>query len=105
MKTSEGPARTKREAGWLIFYGITSGIYRVIVFSGFLLAVANQFLIIGIIMVIDRLNSWVIVPVVRFIRYLATSPKLDRVRSRAVGVTAGADCGGFDFAVCGSVSE
>lgn len=87
-KNSEGPARTKREAGWLIFYGIASGIYCVIVFSGMLLVVANKFLIIGIVMVIERLISWVIVPVVGFIRYLATSPKLDRVRSRAIGVTA-----------------
>ena len=89
VKTSEGPARTKREAGWLIFYGIASGIYRVIVFSGVLLTVADRFLIVGIVMAIVCLISWVTVPVVRFIRYLATSPKLDRVRSRAIGVAAG----------------
>ena len=73
-----------------------------IVFSGFLLAVANQFLIIGTIMVIDRLNSWVIVPVVHFIRYLATqtSPRLDRVRSRAVGVVAGAVAVVLVFLLC-----
>jgi putative peptide zinc metalloprotease protein len=88
VKPSEGPARTKREAGWLIFYGIASGIYRVIVFSGVLLAVADRFLIIGIVMAVVCLISWVTVPVARFVRYLATSPKLDRVRSRAVGVSA-----------------
>lgn len=89
VKPSEGPARTKREAGWLIFFGIASGIYRVIVFSGVLLAVADRFLIIGIVMAIVCLISWVTVPVVRFVRYLATSPKLDRVRPRAMGVAVG----------------
>jgi len=89
VKPSEGPARTKREAGWLIFFGIASGIYRVIVFSGVLLAVADRFLIIGIVMAIVCLISWVTVPIVRFVRYLATSPKLDRVRSRAIGVAVG----------------
>jgi putative peptide zinc metalloprotease protein len=92
VKPSEGPAGTRREAGWLIFYGITSGIYRVIVFSGVLLAVADRFLIIGIVMAMFCLISWVTVPMVRFVRYLATSQRLDRVRPRAIGVTAGLAC-------------
>jgi putative peptide zinc metalloprotease protein len=90
VKPSEGPANTRREAGWLVTYGITSGIYRVIVFTGVLLAVADRFLIIGIVMAIVCAISWVTVPLVRFVKYLSSSPKLERVRSRAVGVTAGA---------------
>ncbi len=89
VKNSHSPADNAREAGWYTFYGITSGIYRVIVFSGVLFAVADRFLIIGLIMAGACLISWVTVPVVRFVRYLATSPQLDRVRSRAVAATAG----------------
>ncbi len=88
VKQSEAPARNRREGGWLISYGIASGIYRVIVFTGVLLAVADRFLIIGIVMAAVCLISWVTVPVVRFVRYLASSPRLERVRSRAVAVTA-----------------
>jgi len=33
IQKSETPAHSRREAGWLAVYGITSGIYRVIVFS------------------------------------------------------------------------
>lgn len=90
VKPSEGPANTRREAGWLVTYGITSGIYRVIVFTGVLLAVADRFLIIGIVMAIVCAISWVTVPLVRFVKYLSSSPKLERVRTRAVGVTVGA---------------
>jgi putative peptide zinc metalloprotease protein len=89
VKPSEGPAETRREAGWLVFYGITSGIYRVLVFSGVLLAVADRFLLLGIIMAVVCAISWVTVPVVQFVRYLASSPRLARVRLRALGVTAG----------------
>ena len=92
VPSSGDPAGTRREAGWLIFYGITSGIYRVSVFSGVLLAVADRFLLIGIVMAGVCLISWVTVPVVRFLRYLANSPQLDRVRMRAIGVTAGIAC-------------
>ena len=86
---SFGPAQTRTEAFWLVTFGITSGIYRVIVFSGVLLAVADRFLIIGIIMALVCLISWVTVPLWKFAKYLSSSPRLDRIRSRAVGVTAG----------------
>lgn len=89
VKNSESPAGTRREAAWLAVFGVTSWIYRAIVFSGVLLVVADRFLIIGIVMAGVCLISWAVVPVVRFIKYLAASPRLDRVRHRAVGVTAG----------------
>src|ERR1700722_4669112 len=89
VKNTEPPARTRREAGWLAVFGLTSGVYRVIVFSGILLVIADRFLIVGIVMAAACLISWAVFPVGRFIKYLASSPKLDRVRNRAVGVTAG----------------
>ncbi|MDE3068723.1 MAG: hypothetical protein KGJ60_14405 [Verrucomicrobiota bacterium] len=89
MKNSESPADTRREAAWLAIFGITSSLYRVIIFSGVLLVVADRFLIIGIVMAAVCLVSWAVVPAARFLKYLAASPRLDRVRHRAVGVTAG----------------
>jgi putative peptide zinc metalloprotease protein len=89
VKNSQSPANSKREAGWLTTFGITSGIYRFFIFSGILLVIADRFLIIGIVMAAICLVSWAIVPVVRFIKYLASNPRLDRVRHRAIGVTAG----------------
>ncbi len=89
VKKIEPAAKTPGEAFWLTFFGITSGIYRVIVFTGVLLVVADRFLIIGIIMAAVCLISWVTVPVGKFIYYLAQSPRLDRVRLRAVAVSIG----------------
>jgi putative peptide zinc metalloprotease protein len=51
--------------------------------------VADRFLILGLIMVFICAVSWVIVPVGKFLRYLASSPKIERVRPRAVAVTCG----------------
>jgi len=87
VKNSRSPADNGREAGWYAFYGVTSGIYRVIVFGGVLFTVADRFLIIGMVMAAVCLNSWVTVPVIRFVQYLAANPQLDRVRTRAIGVT------------------
>ncbi len=89
LKKSESPARTRGESVWLSAYGIASGIYRVIVFGGILLVVADRFFLIGIVMAAVCFISWITVPVGKFIHYLAASPKLDRQRPRAISVSIG----------------
>lgn len=89
VKNQESPVGTRREAAWLGVFGIASGIYRVIVFSGILLVIADRFLIIGIVMAGACLISWGVMPVVNFIKYLASNSRLERVRHCAIGVTVG----------------
>lgn len=89
LKKIEPPTRRRKEAAWLIVYGITSGVYRVIVFGGILLVVADRFLLIGLVMALVCAVAWVLVPAGRFAHYLAGSPRLERQRPRAIAVTAG----------------
>ena len=89
VKNSESPAGTRREVAWLTFFGATSNVYRIIVFSSVLLFVADRFLIIGLVMAAICLISWAVVPLFQFAKYLSTNPRLERVRSRAYAVTAG----------------
>ena len=88
-KRSENPAASHREAALLGFFGIASGLYRLVVFTGILLFVADRFLLVGMIMALVCAVSWVFVPIGRFVIYLATSPRLERTRLRAVGVSVG----------------
>jgi putative peptide zinc metalloprotease protein len=87
LKNAEKPTDKTGEAAFLSAFGITSGVYRVIVFGGILLLLADRFLIIGIIMAIICAIAWVLVPLSQFVKYLASSPKLDRQRFRATAVT------------------
>lgn len=89
LTKSESPAQTPSGGGWLAGFGIASGIYRVLVFSSVLLAIADKFLIIGMVMAVVCLISWVTVPGFRFVQYLSSSPRLERHRARAVGVSVG----------------
>ncbi|MEA1901630.1 MAG: hypothetical protein U9N47_12905, partial [Thermodesulfobacteriota bacterium] len=93
-KDSHSPTQSLKEASWLSIFGVLSGIYRVIVFTGIILFVADKFLLAGLIMAAMCVISWVVVPVFRLIKYLASSPRLTRTRLRAVSV-----CGGIFFAV------
>lgn len=82
------PAQSAKEYFWLTFFGIASRLYKVVVFTGILLFVADRFLLAGIIMFAVCLVSWILVPLGSFFKYLATSPHLDRTRPRAVAVSA-----------------
>jgi putative peptide zinc metalloprotease protein len=84
---AETPATSRQDEIWFTGFGILSGIYRIVVFSTILLFVADQFLLAGLIMAALCLVTWGILPIIGTIRYLATSPKLHRVRSRAVLVS------------------
>jgi len=89
LKNSKSPAATKREAGWLTVYGIIAWPYRISVYIGMILFIASQYYIAGIIAAAYCFYSWIVEPVRLFIKYLASDPRLDRVRHRAIGVTAG----------------
>ena len=87
VRKAEAPALTHKEAVWLTVFGVCSGLYRVVVFGGILLLVADRFMLLGILMAVACLVAWIAVPTIGLIRYLAGSPRLDRCRVRAVTVT------------------
>ena len=89
VKRAESPARSARERFWLTTFGIASWIYRIFVFGMILLLVADRFLLLGILMAIVCLISWIVTPTVKFVQYLSSSPVLDRCRPRAVAVSLG----------------
>lgn len=88
-KDADSPAHSPRETGWLTGYGLFSGIYRVVVFTGIILFVADKYLILGMVMVVILVVTWVIIPPAKLIKYLADSPRLSKTRVRAISVTIG----------------
>jgi putative peptide zinc metalloprotease protein len=89
-RNAESPAHSRKEAFWLAAFGTAGHVYRAFVFSAILLVMADRLLILGMIMAVVCLISWIIVPMVRLVRYLAASPRLARNRTRAVFVCGSA---------------
>ncbi len=81
-------ASTRGEAAFLGLFGIASGIYRIFVFAVIILFVADKFFGLGLVAAATGGFALLVLPVFRFIRYLAREPRLDRHRPRAVAVTA-----------------
>lgn len=86
VKDTRNPAQNRREAAWLGTFSVTSNIYRVFVFAAILVFVADQFLILGVLMAVMCVISWVFIPLGKLVVYLASSPKLERTRPRALMV-------------------
>lgn len=84
---AESPAESRRERIWFITYGIASFAYRIIVFAGIIWFVSGKFLLLGMLTAVFCAVAWGLVPLAKFGKYLANSPKLERTRPRAIGAT------------------
>ncbi len=84
VRNPHNPANTAGERFWLPIYGIASTLYRVFICSAILLFVAGKFFILGAILALTAVVTWVFVPLGKFVHYLTTSGELIRTRPRAV---------------------
>ena len=79
---------------WLFLYAITSGVYRVFVGVMIILVVTNQVPVLGVLMAIGGLVTWLVVPIFKILNYLLLQPELHRKRGRAIA---------FSLAVAGVI--
>ncbi len=87
VRRARSPAHTRGERAWMLFYVVASTAYRVLVCVGIFFFVANKFFTLGVVLAVGAVVAWLVVPLGKFVRYLATSNELARVRARAVATT------------------
>jgi len=68
---------------WLLSYAIASSIYRVFVGFVIILVVAYRIPVLGVLMAIGGVATWLLVPVFKLSKYLLLEPELHRKRGRA----------------------
>lgn len=89
LKNSRSPAETTGEGVWLALYWISSWVYRLIITFGILLVVSLHYLAFGMLLAVVFGFMWIVLPVFKSVHFLLTSPKLERCRWRACGLSAG----------------
>ena len=93
LKGLHNPAHGVGEKIWFVFYGIASMAYRVFICVRILLflndRLPKELFILVPFFAGSAAIAWVLVPLGKFIRYLATGGELARNRVRAVGSTLG----------------
>ncbi|MHC4447393.1 MAG: efflux RND transporter periplasmic adaptor subunit [Planctomycetota bacterium] len=88
VKRATSVIRSSGERWWLPVYGVASTVYRIIIFTGIILFVADKFFFVGALFAIAAVVSWVFIPAGKFARYLLSNNELQRVRPRAVTISA-----------------
>src|SRR5687767_404325 len=73
----------------LAVYGVLSTIYRIMVGIAIILIVAWSVPIIGQLMALGGIITWIVMPVVMTVKYLALNPELHRKRGRATAFVVG----------------
>jgi len=87
VKSSFSPAIDRRERFWLTSYGIASMIYRVFLLAGVTFLLAESFFGLGLALASFSLVLYFGMPLAKFLKYLFTSPRLQRNRRRALAVS------------------
>lgn len=78
------PAHTPGERPWMLFYGVASFLYRMVVCVAILLFVSEKLPVVGAVLAAAAIVAWVFVPLGKFVHYLSAGPELARTRRRAV---------------------
>ncbi|MBW1686920.1 MAG: hypothetical protein JRS35_17855 [Deltaproteobacteria bacterium] len=82
------PVTARGEPAWFVGYGVASFLYRLVVVFGIALFVAGKFFVVGVLLALFAVAMQVVLPLLRQISFLLTSPRLGANRTRAVGVSA-----------------
>lgn len=87
---AQAPQATAGERAWFVGYSVSSFVYRIFVVFAILLFLTDQFFVLGMFFAVMTACTWFLLPLGKGVSYLFTSPRIRRVRGRALAVSAGA---------------
>jgi putative peptide zinc metalloprotease protein len=89
LRSALTPSQSAAEGHWLWVYSVASGAYRLFLVWSIFFILAERFLGIGLILAFVIVTLWIVIPVGKFIRYIATDPSLNTCRPRAITCSLG----------------
>lgn len=88
-KNMKEETATPGERAWFLVYAPAAFVYRMVVMLGIALYVSAHAFILGILIALWTLFNAIVKPAFKHLRHVVTSPKLRKVRARAMGWTFG----------------
>ena len=95
MKEETPPSTWGGETAILYVYGIAALIYRIFLFFSITLFVMGKLFALGLILAVWTAGMWFILPVGKFVHWLASSPGLNDFRPRAIATSLAMIVGGL----------
>ncbi len=88
-QAAESPVRAAGERFWFVLYGITSSIYRVVILTLIVLFVAQEYPVVGVALGVWAVVAQLVLPMVRGLTGLVSSPVLAGRQLRTTLVLGG----------------
>jgi len=88
VRDAEPPVSSSGERVWFVVYTVLSFIYRIVIYVAILQFIAGRFLTIGLLLALWAAVMMLVMPVIKGMRFILSSPKLGRKRKRAIVVSA-----------------
>ncbi len=95
VKGDEPPTHDKGELAILLLYGLGAMAYRVFLFVSITLYVMGKLFAIGLVLAVWTAGMWFILPVGKWVHWLATHPTLADFRPRAIATSLAMVFGGL----------
>lgn len=89
VENARPPTTSRSERATLVIYGVGATAYRIFLFFSITLYVMGKLFAIGLILAVWTAAAWFIIPVGKFVHWLATSPQLAEFRPRAIATSLG----------------
>lgn len=84
---AEPPLSLPGERAWFVGYTVAAFMYRMLIYASIVLFVASKFFFIGVLFACWALINMFVLPVAKGIKFLMTSPRLNRKRFQAIAVS------------------
>ncbi|SHK17876.1 putative peptide zinc metalloprotease protein [Shimia gijangensis] len=81
---AETPVTARNERAWFVSYAVAAYVYRLFITAAIIGLVATRFFVVGIALAIWALFLMLVLPLLKGIWFVFTSPSLRRTRGRAV---------------------
>jgi putative peptide zinc metalloprotease protein len=87
VRDAEPPLSTGGERVWFVIYTVASFAYRIFIYASIILFLGGQFFVAGVVLAIWAAATMIVLPIVKSIKFLSSSPTLGKKRTRAILVS------------------
>lgn len=87
VRGATNPGAGHGEKAWLVGYGLASTVFRIYISVRILLMLAERYPVVGVAVAAVMAIAWLVMPLGRFLKYLAVGTELARTRTRALALT------------------
>ncbi len=88
LRDARSPVTARGEPFWFVLYGVASFAYRLAITLVIALYLSTQAFLLGVLLALVAIGTAVVLPLLRGLRYLLTSPDLRQTRGRAIAMVA-----------------